>query len=308
MRSLNLDQLRALQAVVDAGGFTAAAKRLSLSQPAVSTQIRELEERLGVRLLERLGKRAFPTAAGLEAIAHGRRIAQEAAALEAAMRRHRDGHLGQVRLGVGAHILVHLLPPVLKELHETQPGLEITIQTGVAAEIRQMVVENTLDLALITMPIDDTLLAVTPVLSVPLLAVMPQTEREAPATVGPGFFAQRTLILLDTRSLLERMIRDWLRAGGVEPRPAMELGNPDAIRNVVAAGLGVSILPPEVAAAPVPAGGVLTRPLAPAILQETAIIQRRDKPDAPGLRIVREALAGLRRLGAPPARPSRGRT
>lgn len=87
----------------------------------------------------------------------------------------------------------------------------------------------------------------------------------------------------------------------------MELGNPDAIRNVVAAGLGVSILPPEVAAAPVPAGGVLTRPLAPAILQETAIIQRRDKPDAPGLRIVREALAGLRRLGAPPARPSRGR-
>lgn len=66
MRSLNLDQLRALETVVELASFTAAARRLNLSQSAISVQIRELEQRLGVRLVERLGKKAYATAAGRE--------------------------------------------------------------------------------------------------------------------------------------------------------------------------------------------------------------------------------------------------
>ena len=104
MRSLNLDQLRALEAVADTGGFTAAAKRLNLSQSAVSTQIKELEDRFGVRLIDRLGKKAFATAAGREVIEHARRIATEADAVTVAMRRHREGFLGRVRLGAGPKI------------------------------------------------------------------------------------------------------------------------------------------------------------------------------------------------------------
>jgi DNA-binding transcriptional LysR family regulator len=77
MRSLNLDQLNALAAVVEAGGFTAAARRLNLSQSTVSTQIGELEQRLGVRLVERLGRKAFATAVGREVLEHATRIAQE---------------------------------------------------------------------------------------------------------------------------------------------------------------------------------------------------------------------------------------
>ena len=94
MRSLNPDHLRALTEVVAQGSFTRAAKRLNLAQPTVSLQIRELEMRLGVRLVDRMGKRAFATAAGRELIEHAQRIAHESERLLAAMRRHRDGWLG----------------------------------------------------------------------------------------------------------------------------------------------------------------------------------------------------------------------
>ena len=77
MRSLNLDQLRAFVEVVAHGNFTAAAKELNLSQPAVTHQIQELERRLNVTLVERLGKRAYLTEAGEKLIEHARSLLDE---------------------------------------------------------------------------------------------------------------------------------------------------------------------------------------------------------------------------------------
>jgi DNA-binding transcriptional LysR family regulator len=298
MRSLNLDQLRSLEVVAELGSFTAAAKRLSLSQSAVSTQIRELEERFGVRLVERLGKRAFATAAGREVIEHAQRIAREAEAVAAAMRRHRDGWLGRVRLGTGPNVLAYLLPPVLKTLRETQPNVEIAIRSGTTRDMVALLVRNELDLAVATMPIDDRVLTVTPLRDDALCAILPESETDAPAEMTPEDFRQRQLIL-DGRSRMDRMIRAWLEAGGVEARPAMELGSPEAIRSVVAAGLGMSILSPEVITGAVPLGGIIVRPLRPPIVRTTALVQRRDKPDDPALGVVRDALMALHK---PPAR------
>src|ERR1700730_17251457 len=99
MRSLNLDQLRALTEVAALGSFSAAARRLNLTQPAVSLQIRELESRWGLQLIARLGRKAGATAPGRELLEHARRIARECEAAESAMRRLRDGWLGRVHIG-----------------------------------------------------------------------------------------------------------------------------------------------------------------------------------------------------------------
>src|SRR5712672_1952927 len=88
MRNLNLDQLEALREVVALGSFSAAAERLNLTQPAISLQVKQLEARLGVRLVERIGKRAFATAAGRDLLAHARRLFDEAAAASATARPH----------------------------------------------------------------------------------------------------------------------------------------------------------------------------------------------------------------------------
>ena len=99
MRSLNLDQLRTLMEVVLLGNFSAAARRLNLTQPAVSLQIRELEQRFGVRLVERMGRRAHATAPGRDLIEQAQRIFAECQTADSMMRRFRDGWLGSVHIG-----------------------------------------------------------------------------------------------------------------------------------------------------------------------------------------------------------------
>src|SRR5438309_8273944 len=99
MRGLNVDQLRTLVEVVELGSFSAAARRLNLSQPAISLQIRELEARCGLQLVQRSGKTVVPTAAGRDLVAHAERIAAQADQALAAMRAHKDGLVGRVHVG-----------------------------------------------------------------------------------------------------------------------------------------------------------------------------------------------------------------
>ena len=95
MRSLNLDQLRAFVEVVERGSFTAAAKELNLTQPAVTHQVQELERRFQVALVERFGKRAYLTEAGEKLIEHARNLLEEDSHTQVMMRRFGDGWLGR---------------------------------------------------------------------------------------------------------------------------------------------------------------------------------------------------------------------
>jgi DNA-binding transcriptional LysR family regulator len=292
MRALNLDQLKALEAVAETGSFTAAARLLNLTQSAVSVQIRELEERFGVRLIDRLGKKAFATEAGLEMIERSRRISEEVEGITADMRRRREGWLGRVRLGAAPNILTYLLPPILKALRDTHPTLEISVRTGITRNLVGYVLRNELDLALVTLPVEEKGLALTPWRSDPMVAMFPENAGDVPRNVTPAFMANWPLIL-DGRSQNDLMVRAWVRASGSEPKVGIELGQPEAIRNVVAVGLGASIVGPEVTQQAAIAGGVITRPLKPALTRVTALAQRKDKPEDAAMRIMREALMTL---------------
>src|SRR5438445_54739 len=115
MNNLNLDHLKAFADVVELGSFSAAAERLNLTQPAVSLQVRQLERRFGTLLVERVGRRTRPTAAGADLLLH---VAQIDAAVQAALEavaRHDGKVMGKVRIGTGATACIFLLPPVLKK-------------------------------------------------------------------------------------------------------------------------------------------------------------------------------------------------
>src|SRR3954454_13296628 len=99
MRSLNLDQLRTLLEVVSLGSFSGAARRLNLTQPAISLHIRELEQRFGIQLIERRGRQAYPTAPGRELVEQATRVLSACDAAETAMRRFRQGWVGRVHVG-----------------------------------------------------------------------------------------------------------------------------------------------------------------------------------------------------------------
>src|SRR5579871_245514 len=125
MAEPTLRQLRTFLTVVETGGISAAARQLNLTQPAASQQVRELERLLRVRLLERAGGKAVPTAAGAALVEPARRAQAAIDDAVVAVDEHRSGATGRVRLGTGATACIYLLPQVLAAAKRRMPGLEI---------------------------------------------------------------------------------------------------------------------------------------------------------------------------------------
>jgi DNA-binding transcriptional LysR family regulator len=294
MRNLNLDQLQALREVVALGSFSAAAEKLRLTQPAISLQIRELEKRLGVQLIERLGKRAYATAAGEELIAHAKRLAQEAEQALAAMRHHRDGWLGRARLGTSVAVCTYLLPPVLARLRREHRNLEVTITVGTTENVVSRILDNELDLGVVTMPVKEhPSIEVEAIREDPMMAFFPGDERNLPKLATPQYLAGRDLILNQRLSQTYKIIAQWFEAAGIELRPIMELGNTEAIKTLVAAGVGAGILPLERKQGILVYGKTQVRPLKPVLMRRLGIVKRREKPLEAALKIVYDALLTL---------------
>jgi DNA-binding transcriptional LysR family regulator len=294
MRRLNLDQLRAVVEVVQLGSFSAAARSLNLTQPAVSLQVRELEERLGLPLVERLGKRAYPTAAGAELIEYAHRIGRDVDDAMDAMRRRREGGLTRVRIGTGGALVAYLLPPLLRALRRRHPNIELVITMGTADEVSAQVARNVADIGLVVLPIAERWLTVTLVREDPMLAVLPPSERGAPRVLDAAALARYPLIFDPGGARMHQLARNWFRAAGIEPRATMEVGH-FAVRNIISAGLGASILPVESVLGDTSSAPVVLRRLDPPLARQLAIIRRPDKKE-PALMQVHTALLALRKL------------
>jgi len=284
--SINLEQLRTFTDVVASGSFSATAARQGVSQPAVSFQIKELEKRVGVRLIERIGRRATPTAAGAELLDHSARIFGEVEAALEAMARHAGGIIGRVRIGTGATACIFLLPPLLRDLRERFPDLEITVTTGNTPEIVKAVEENALDIALVTLPVSNRSLVVEPVLQDEFVLVSPPGS-DLPQQVTPRSLNGVPFILFEPSGNTRRLVDQWLVENGVVQAPIMSLGSVEAIKKLVGVGLGHAILP---AMAMREGDPLPVRPLRPRLIRELAIILRRDKVLHRGLREIAAAL------------------
>jgi DNA-binding transcriptional LysR family regulator len=299
MRSLNLDQLRAFVEVVERGSFTAAAKELNLTQPAVTHQVQELERRFQVSLVERFGKRAYLTEAGEKLIEHARNLLDEDSRTQVMMRRFGDGWLGRVRVGTSMTVLMYLLPPILRQLKTDHPQLEINLKAGLTTTTLQMLKTNALDLGLCALPIEDPAFETVPLFKDELVAILPAALGHVPKTVTPAFLSRCPLILGSENSALRRAITDWLASAGPPPKPLMEFDNVEAMKSVVAVGLGASIVPHlSLGAGHVAAENMLVRPLSPRASRQVGLVRLRGKRSTDGMELVSAALLALRRQGS----------
>jgi DNA-binding transcriptional LysR family regulator len=297
MRSLNLDHLRALVTVIELGSFSAAARRLNLTQPAISAQIRELEQRLGVSLIERVGKTARVTAAGLEMLPHADALLTGADRALAAMRGYQAGHAGRVHVATGPTALRYLLPPVVLRLRETHPDIELVLTTGTTQEIAERLLANTADLGFTSLPVDDGKFSVARVRTDEMVAIFPATEAGIPDVVSPQEVAKRRLILEYQRGTKPTPSRTWLQAAGIDAKPALQFNTITDIKDAVSAGLGMAIVPaPAITHAP-PTNSFVARPLDPPLKRTLGLIRRRDKPEDPVLQAVRDAIMTLKNEG-----------
>jgi DNA-binding transcriptional LysR family regulator len=318
MRGFNLDHLQTFADVVRLGSFSAAAAKLNLTQPAISLQIRQLERKLGLRMIERVGRRATPTAAGRELLKHSLQIdAAVNAALEGVAQHAREV-TGRVRIGIGATACIHLLPPILSELRRRFPQLELMVNTGNAPEILRAIEENSLDLGLVTLPPQKAdgrakafsrALDVTPLLDDDFVAIAPLKHKDLslPEPATPAALAALPLVIPEPGGNTRSLIEHWFAAAGLMPKPGMELDSVEAIKQLVGAGLGCSVLPGMALATPEARRGLSVRTLKPKLSRQLALMLRRDKPLSRGLR---ETIAALRRMvrNRKPASQKRRRT
>jgi len=190
--------------------------------------------------------------------------------------------------------LNYLLPPILKRLRATHPDLELGISLGSSAQKMEQLLRNEIDLAILALPVADPHLVVTVLREERMMGVLsPREAARAPKRLNAADFARWPLILDAPGSRMGRIVRDWLAADEKAPRPAMEIGDIHAIKTLVAAGVGASILPLEALRQEARKGEVALRPLGPPVHYTIGLAQRRDKPDEPALAVTRAALMGL---------------
>jgi DNA-binding transcriptional LysR family regulator len=301
VRSLNLDQLRTLVAVVESMSFSAAARRLNLTQPAVSVQIRELERRFGVKLIERLGRQAHPTEPGRNLVEAAQRIFRECDAAFDTMRRYCDGWIGRVRIATTNTALMYLLPPVLRRLSLEHPGIELHVTNMPTRESVEAMLDNRIDLALVTMPVDNVRLVVTPLRLERMVGIFSAGIPGTPDVVTPQSALSHPLLLEHTRAAVHDIVVNWLAQHGGAPRVRMHLGTIEAVKKAVASNLGISIIP-EMAVSSLETD-ITVRPLQPPIFRTLALIEHRSRPNEPAYNLARDALLGLRDGSAAPLTP-----
>ncbi len=297
MRSLNLDQLRALDAVIDLASFTAAAKRLNLSQSTISVQISELEKRFGLRLVERLGKRAAATPPGRERIDHARRITGDVELATQAMKRHRDGSLGQVKIGTTTTALNYFLAPILETLRREYPQIDLSILIDTTLGQLERIRKDEIDFGIVNLPIREKSTLAIPLRTEELVAIFPAHTPDVPSRVTPEFLARHRLIFESPNAHLKSLVLSWLSPVSHQLSPIMVLDNFDTIRRMVGVGLGASVVPESVVREDRQGATVIVRPLRPRLQRTLGLIMHRDKILDRATRIFRDAMLG-RREGA----------
>ena len=242
-RAVTLRQLRTFKTVADLTSFSAAAQRLKLSQPSVSYQVKELEETLGLPLLDRLGKRVQLTEAGNVLYNYARRMLDVLDEATVVIEEMRGIQRGTLRVGASTTVGIYLLPVALGAFKKLHPGLVISLEIGTRARVQDQVLRNELDLAVVGPALKDPELAIIPFLSDELVVVAPAGH---PLAGRRGLtlkdLADQPFIMREAASGSRLSLEKAARKAGAKLRVAMELGSNGAIKHAVESGLGLAVI------------------------------------------------------------------
>ena len=243
---MELRQLRYLLALAEERHFTRAAAREHIAQPALSQQIRRLEDEVGLELVQRTTRRVALTEAGVLLVARARRILAEVDAAQTELQGLRGIQTGHVTVGT-----MHTMGPVdvslaLAMFHQRHPGVDLTVREHSSEELAEMLRADELDLAFlsVTERIESHGLGLQQLLSEELVAVLPIDHRLASRRrIRMGELGEESFISYRDGSRLREVLISAGRAAGFEPRVTLESNESQRIRRLVARGLGVAILP-----------------------------------------------------------------
>lgn len=240
---MDLNRLRLFKAVVEYGSYSRAAEALDLSQPSVSVQVHQLERSLGAYLFYQIGRKLHLTEEGKLLRGYADQIfALEEKAVQA-VRELSSLERGHLVVGASSTIGNYILPPVLGEFRERHPGVELILEMGSTKEIQERMLDNELDVAFVGRQVVHPLLHAEPYYTDDLVVIAPADHPFGERSLLTGEeLIQEPFVLREQGSATRALTEARMKALGLDYKVAMEAEGPEAVKQAVAAGLGVSII------------------------------------------------------------------
>jgi LysR family hydrogen peroxide-inducible transcriptional activator len=266
-----------------------------VSQPTLSSQIKKLEDELGVTLLERTNKRVDITPVGRQILAHAQRALAEAGQMEAVARAARDPLVGPLKLGAIPTLAPYLLPLILKPLKQAYPGLTIELWEDQTRSLVDGLRNHRLDAALLATETDAPEITEIVLFEEPLLAALPRNHRLAGAKkVDEDALADELLVLAEGHCLANQALaacgakqgHTHIR-GGLQG--SMQAATLDTLVNLVAAGYGTTLIP-ALAAGSLGQRGIVLLPLLGKARRTIRLASRPGFPRAQALRAIEKVI------------------
>ncbi|GED13490.1 LysR family transcriptional regulator [Aneurinibacillus migulanus] len=243
---MELRQLEYFMAVCKELHFTRAAEKLGISQPSLSQQIRLLEHYIGTPLFDRIGKKTALTEAGRILLLHSYKVFHELEQARSAIGELQGLERGKIRIGALLTVVNYLLPPTLLEFHKKYPKIEMSVLGLRTGDIRQKLLENELDLGIVFLPMKDKEFETISLYNEDLsLAVSIHDEHfNNEEEVCLDILRKVPTILLPENYYLRQLINKYcIDYFGFQPQPIFEMTTMESLINMVAEGVGVTVLP-----------------------------------------------------------------
>jgi len=274
-------RLQVFHAVAKHLSFTKAAEALFMTQPAVTFQIRQLEEQFSTRLFDRAHGRISLTPAGQVALDYAERILGLSAELDTRLKELSGQVAGPLLIGASTTIAEFLLPQVLGEFKVRNPAVVPRLFVANSEAVQGRVAERTLDLGFIEgdshLPSLITDVCCEDELRVVCAPTHPLAKLKA---VEPGALMEHAFASREPGSGTREVIDHYLRKSGVQPdalQVVMELGSPEALKGLVATGLGFTIMSRAIAALEVKLGRLVQVPLSPRLIRQLSVVYPKER-------------------------------
>jgi LysR family transcriptional regulator, hydrogen peroxide-inducible genes activator len=242
MTNLTLKQLRYFEALARHGRFRLAADACAISQPALSMQIKELEEELGNNLFERSARDVKLTAFG-ETFAHRvRDILQAVDELGELARAARNPFLARLRIGIIPTVAPYLLPVIINDLNRAFDGIQIDVRETQTARLIQELTQGELDIAIVALPVSEPSLTEMKLFTEDFVLVRRREDEGKPVPERDALREMRLLLLEEGHCFREQAL-SFCRIGSTKPREIMEGSSLSTLVQMVGAGIGVTLIP-----------------------------------------------------------------
>jgi LysR family transcriptional regulator, hydrogen peroxide-inducible genes activator len=239
---LSLRQLRYFDALARHGHFGRAAQACSISQPALSMQIKELEDALGAVLIERGPRQVRLTKLGEEAALRARDILRAVDELGDFARAARDRFAGRLRLGMIPTVAPYLLPTIMADLTRLHPELDIHVREALTSKLIQELTEGRLDVAIVALPVSEPALVEVALFAENFLLVRPGENEGAPVP-GRDKLREMRLLLLEEGHCFRDQALSFCNMPSPLPREVLDASSLSTLVQMVSAGMGVTLIP-----------------------------------------------------------------